>query len=383
MSDPLQVRIIRRQAAMEEKKKSPITVPGLTQVSFFMKKVRIAYCLVAAALIAAIVRVGLKTWESQGSLKDMTLRCAIAIDRKSGSMPGLTVGYNYELLQRFAASQKDSISSITLAKCGTNYIDSLKAGVVDIVVLPFNESFAEDSILISAPLDSLTMWAVRSDRKEGIAEINSWLREFEESEDYQTIHDVYFKRINPFKASAKNKESDQISPYDDILKEYADEIGWDWRLLAALVYQESKFHIEASSHRGAEGLMQMMPKTARRFDVTNPLDPEQNIKAGAAYLSRLKRKFSKEAANSTELCKFMLAAYNAGEGRVDDCINYAKSQGAEYGTWDGIVSVIPAMREESILEENTVKLGIFKGRETIAYVDSILTLYEHYKRIYP
>lgn len=357
-------------------------VPELAQVSF-MKKVRIAYCLLAVALIAAIVRVGLKTWESQGSLKGMTLKCAIAIDRKSGNMPGLTVGYNYELLQRFAASQNDTISSITFAKRGTNYIDSLKAGAVDIVVLPFDESFEEDSLLISRPLDSLTMWAVRCDRKDGMAEVNSWLKEFEESEEFQTVHDVYFKRINPFKESAQNRKSDQISPYDDILKEYAGEIGWDWRLLAALVYQESKFHIEASSHRGAEGLMQMMPRTARRFDVTNPLDPEQNIKAGAAYLSKLKRKFSKEAANSTELCKFMLAAYNAGEGRVDDCINYAKSQGAEYGTWEGIVSVIPAMREESILEEDTVKLGIFKGRETIAYVDSVMSLYEHYKRICP
>lgn len=359
-----------------------MTIQGITHF-FAMKKVRFAYCLVAAAIIAVIIRMGLKTWESHGSLKDTTLKCAMAIDRKTGCMPGLTVGYNYELLQRFAASQNDTISSITLARPGSNYLDSLKAGSVDIVVLPFDGTFSDDSILVSRPLDSLTMWVVRCDRKDGLAEINSWLEEFEESDEFQTIHDDYFHRINPFKASAQNRKSDHISPYDDILKAYAGEIGWDWRLLAALVYQESKFHIEASSHRGAEGLMQMMPRTARRFEVTNSLDPEQNIKAGAEYLSRLKRKFSKEAANSTELCKFMLAAYNAGEGRVDDCINYAKSQGAESATWDGIVSVIPAMREESILEEDTVKFGIFKGRETIAYVDSVMSLYEHYKRICP
>lgn len=349
----------------------------------YMKKVRIAYCIVAVALIAVIIRIGQQAWESRGSLKDTTLKCAIANDRKNGSMPGLTIGYNYELLQRFAESQNDTISSIRLAKSGSNYIDSLKAGTVDIVVLPFDDSFSEDSILISRPLDSLTMWAVRCDRKEGIAEVNSWLEAFEKSDDFQRIHDDYFKRINPFKSSAKANTSGKISPYDHLIKTYAEEIGWDWRLLAALVYQESKFHIEASSHRGAEGLMQMMPRTTRRFDVTDPLDPEQNIKAGAAYLSRLKRKFSKEAANSTELCKFMLAAYNAGEGRVDDCINYAKSRGAESTTWDGIVSIIPDMREESILEEDTVKLGIFKGRETIAYVDSVMYLYERYKLICP
>lgn len=348
-----------------------------------MKRIRIAYCIVAAVLIALIVREGLKARESRGSLKNTDLRCVIALDRKDGNLPGLAVGYNYELLQRFASEQKDSITAIVLAAKGTDYLDSLKAGSVDIVVLPFSESFENDSIIISEPIDSLTMWAVRADMQEGVKEMNKWIDDFCSSDEHELIRSLFLDRKSPYKMTASDSSEGRISPYDDILKTYSEEIGWDWRLLAALVYQESRFHIEASSKRGAEGLMQMMPRTARRYEVSNTLDPEESIKAGAAYLARLEKKFKGHAANKTELCKFMLAAYNAGEGRMYDCINYAKSQGAEYGTWDDIVSIIPAMREESILQEDSVKCGIFKGRETIAYVNSVMNLYERYKKICP
>jgi membrane-bound lytic murein transglycosylase F len=77
-----------------------------------------------------------------------------------------------------------------------------------------------------------------------------------------------------------------------------------------------------------------------------------------------------------ELLKFTLAAYNAGEGRIADCRNFAAEKGYDKNSWNDIEQIIPMMRDDSILEEASVKLGKFQGYETIAYVESILKLYE-------
>ena len=147
-------------------------------------------------------------------------------------------------------------------------------------------------------------------------------------------------------------------------------------MLTALIWHESQFRIEAHSRRGAVGLMQMMPRTANRFEADNLLDPEENIRAAVKYLKLLQRMFSHYTKDKTELAKFTMAAYNAGEGRIKDCINYAASIGAPHHTWNDIVSIIPDMREDSILDADTVKLGKFKGYETISYVEKMTSLYD-------
>ena len=84
-----------------------------------------------------------------------------------------------------------------------------------------------------------------------------------------------------------------------------------------------------------------------------------------------------------DLVRFTLAAYNAGEGRIADCRNFAASRNVDRNSWDTIVSIIPLMREDSILEEESVKLGKFYGYETIAYIDSIMALYNAFCTICP
>ena len=84
-----------------------------------------------------------------------------------------------------------------------------------------------------------------------------------------------------------------------------------------------------------------------------------------------------------EMVKFTLAAYNAGEGRIADCRNFASEKGYDRNSWDEIQKIIPLMREDSILNEPSVKLGKFQGYETITYVDSILKLYDSICAICP
>ena len=81
--------------------------------------------------------------------------------------------------------------------------------------------------------------------------------------------------------------------------------------------------------------------------------------------------------------KEIMAAYNAGEGRIADCRRFAEAKGADSSKWEEIVSLIPLMREDSILEEESVKLGKFQGHETIAYVENIMNLYDAFCTICP
>ncbi|MGH9458206.1 MAG: lytic transglycosylase domain-containing protein [Thermoanaerobaculia bacterium] len=94
-----------------------------------------------------------------------------------------------------------------------------------------------------------------------------------------------------------------------IIREAAAETGIDPNLLAAVIYQESRFKEHAVSWRGAQGLMQLMPRTARYLGVTDPFDPEQNVRGGARYLAEMFEKFDGDL-------ELSLAAYNAGPTAV-------------------------------------------------------------------
>jgi membrane-bound lytic murein transglycosylase F len=232
-------------------------------------------------------------------------------------------------------------------------------------------------------IDQNTVWSVNADNVSKVRTLDIWLTHIKGSHEYEQLQRKYYRSYNPHKKAEKGIKVSHVSPYDSIIKKYAKELGWDWRMLAAVVYQESKFSINSVSHRGARGLMQVMPKTAQYYGIEDLNDPDQNLKAGTSHLLRLQNMYAKSGMDKTEMIKFTLAAYNAGEGRIADCRNFAASKGIDKNSWDEIVSLIPLMREDSILEEKSVKLGKFKGHETIAYVNNVMSLYESFCTIHP
>lgn len=120
---------------------------------------------------------------------------------------------------------------------------------------------------------------------------------------------------------------------DQLIARIGEQEGIDPRFIHAVIWQESKYHPIARSHAGAQGLMQLMPSTAKRFGCRNPLDPAENIAAGTKYLSWLLKRFE----GNVELA---LAGYNAGEGSVDkyngippyrETQNYVRIISSRYG----------------------------------------------------
>ena len=305
--------------------------------------------------------------------------CVLDLCDDMYSTHGLETGFNYQLAERFAEDNRCEVKIISAGK-KENWLDSLQQGKADIVIMHDHCEITEN-ILLSRNVDEHTVWGI-SDEKY-LNQVNSWISHMTSHEDYSKMKARYSRVYNPIRRAENGVVSKTLSPYDSIIKKYAAELGWDWRMLAAVVYQESKFSINSTSYRGATGLMQVMPRTAEHYGVCDLLDPEENIKAGTSHLKRLQRLYANGGFEHSELIKFTLASYNAGEGRIADCRNFAESRNVDSRKWDEIVNLIPQMREDSILEEESVKLGKFQGYETIAYIDSIMSIYEAFCLICP
>ena len=158
--------------------------------------------------------------------------------------------------------------------------------------------------------------------------------------------------------------------------------GWDWRLMAAQAYQESSFDPQAVSYMGAMGLMQLMPGTARDVGVARSevFVPERNVQGAAKLISQLNTHYA-SIANGDERINFILAAYNAGSGHVDDARALAKKYGKNPNVWLGNVDVfVLKMSEPQYYNQQEVKYGYFRGSETYEYVNSIRTRWNEYKR---
>lgn len=303
------------------------------------------------------------------------LICAIELGDDMYSSYGLGTGFNYELLGRFAKDNRCSLK-VVASNRNTNYLDSLKAGKVDIVIIPKNDSLDLKGLELTRKVDDRSVWALQKDDRQKVRQVNSWISHITSSKEFSKMRNSYRGTFNPHKLAERGITRSTLSPYDKIIRKHAATLGWDWRMLAAVVYQESKFSINSVSHRGASGLMQIMPQTGKYYGADDLLNPDQNIEAGVKHLKRLQNLWKGTDMDKMELVKFTLAAYNAGEGRIADCRNFAAEKGFDNNSWDDIQKVIPMMREDSILSEPSVKLGKFQGYETLAYIDSILKLYD-------
>ena len=308
-----------------------------------------------------------------------TLHCAIRLGDFDNLNNGYHTGFHYELLKRFAMSQGDS-AEVHLGESRGSYLDSVRLGKLDLLVLPASRAPQAEEFTALPIGDSSVVWILKADHQK-YRQMLRWYDTFSESPSYSYTYDRFFRGYQPY--LKEGKAEGIISPYDDLLKKYSNRIGWDWRMYAALIWSESKFRIQVHSPRGAFGLMQMIPSTAKNHKVKDPLDPEQNIRAGADYIHKLQNMFRSYAANEDELVKFTLAAYNAGEGRVQDCIKFARAMGASSSTWSGLCSVMPMMNSDSVAVAYGLHCGKFSGVETRAYVRAVLNQFDKFRGVAP
>lgn len=230
-------------------------------------------------------------------------------------------------------------------------------------------------------------WAVRKDAKELAASLDDWMQNHAiDFYDYVTIKvrsssgKVYTPR-KKVKSPILNAARGQISTYDDIFKRYAMTCQWDWRLIAAQSYQESAFDPQAVSFMGAMGLMQLMPSTAKSVGVSQNevFMPEANVRGATKLINQLNSHYS-NITDKDERINFILAAYNAGPGHVDDARALAKKYEKNPNVWLGNVDgFVLKMSQKEYFNQPEVKHGYFRGSETYDYVNSIRARWQEYK----
>ena len=172
----------------------------------------------------------------------------------------------------------------------------------------------------------------------------------------------------------------RISPYDSIFRTYADTIGWDWKMLAAVAYVESKFDTSAVSAVGAQGLMQIMPVTARAMGIPEGMehDPDESVRAAAEYFAYLSQMFRRVP--SSERINFVLASYNAGFGHVQDAMRLADKYGKNRYVWNENVETYLRLKNDSVyFTDSLCRNGRFVGTETILFVRRVQHKYGEYR----
>ena len=314
------------------------------------------YIFIVVAVLAAAMCAPLSTRKSVPHEPLTMLRCVI--DLKGEPVRGLTVGMNRIILREFADEHNLALEFIVPTD-SADYLDSLREGTVDLMVMYRADSLHTDGFVSTLPYRDSTVWVLREDRIPEVRRLNAWISNMTKNGGLKKIGRTYLRRVG--------SSLTEISPYDALVKQNADEMGWDWRLLSAMIYHESKFINESCSDRGAVGLMQIM---SGKYSVDTLLDPAVNISIGTKYLTYLSNMFADHGADSVECLKFALAAYNAGEGNILKCIRYTEESGADASRWDNVVATIPSIPD-------------FHGKQTIAYVREVLETYDEYAEVYP
>lgn len=226
-------------------------------------------------------------------------------------------------------------------------------------------------------------WAVAPDKKWLADSINNWFAQASPQETNKELLKQFFEQSKYSPTVRFDFSKGYISQYDNLFKKYAPNIGWDWRLMAAQAYQESKFKPNARSWVGARGLMQIMPATARgyRTKVSQLNNPETSVKVATQLLDDLDGYLLKHVPNDAERRKFVIAAYNVGIAHVYDAIALAKKYGLNPEVWDDNVSKAILMKmNPKYYNDPVVKYGYCRGTETVDYVKKITNFYEHARR---
>lgn len=164
---------------------------------------------------------------------------------------------------------------------------------------------------------------------------------------------------------------DTLPEYIEYFLEYAGEL--DWRLLAALSYQESHWNPWARSPTGVRGMMMLTIPTAQSLGVRSRLDAEQSVRGGAEYLRRLHRRLP-DRITEPDRTWFALAAYNVGYGHLQDARNLTERHGGNPDYWVDVRDNLPLLRQKQYYK--TTRFGFARGDEPVRYVGNIRRYYD-------
>ena len=263
-----------------------------------------------------------------------------------------------------ALEDEDIINMVAVGQVPMTITDDLTAGL-------WSKVFPDLKIYDEMPLvtDDRMGWAVQNGAKNFLTLINEFVKDHKVGTIFgNTVLANYLQTTKWAKNNTAPQEMEKYRAAVVFFKKYADEDGFDWRLIVAQAYQESQLDQSVISPAGAVGVMQIKPSTAAGDPINIQdvdKDLENNIRAGTKYLDYItKRYFSDAKMTSTDRALFAFASYNAGPAKIAKLRETAKLEGLDPDKWFGNVELVAA-REI--------------GTETVTYVSNIYKYYIGYK----
>lgn len=238
------------------------------------------------------------------------------------------------------------------------------------------------NVSLKISYDQRSSWAVRPDCPLLAEAATKWHEANQTSPAYTASTKRYFETSKALPhAPILSLKDGRISHFDHLFKKYAKEIDWDWRLLAALAYTESNFDTTVVSWAGAQGLMQLMPATAKAMGVPpgKEHNPEESVKAAVKYIKTTEKNL-RMIPEKQERINFILGSYNAGLGHIYDAMALAEKYGKNKHVWfDNVDKYVLLKSNEEYFNDPVCKHGYFRGGETYAFVKVINQRFNTYK----
>ncbi|MDO7667294.1 MAG: membrane-bound lytic murein transglycosylase MltF, partial [Pseudomonadota bacterium] len=205
----------------------------------------------------------------------------------------------------------------------------------------------------------------------------SFFDQMEESGDIDRLIEKYYGHIRRFDyidtKTYYRRIQTRLPEYEQLFKKAAEKFGFDWRLLAAISYQESHWDPQAVSSTGVRGLMMLTQVTAEEMNIDNREDPAQSIDAGAGYLASMLARLP-ERINEPDKTWIALAAYNVGLGHLEDARILTESDNKNPDIWPDIKEYLPLLAKKKWYTQT--RYGYARGGEPVRYIQNIRRYYD-------
>jgi membrane-bound lytic murein transglycosylase F len=205
----------------------------------------------------------------------------------------------------------------------------------------------------------------------------TFFRNIREDGTLEQLIDRYYGHIGKFDYVGTRRYQahveQRLPQYRGFYIEAADEVGMDWRLLAAVGYQESHWKPDAVSPTGVRGIMMLTRAAARDLDIKDRNDPEQSIRGGARYLARMLQRIPARIPEPDRIW-LALAAYNVGHGHLEDARILTQKNKGNFDSWVDVKESLPLLSKKKWFQQT--RYGYARGREPVQYVDNIRTYYD-------
>ena len=285
------------------------------------------------------------------------------------------IGDTVIIVENDSLNSLDLVRQVSEGKIDYTVVEEYVAQMADAY---FNGLDTKLALSIEQPLG----WAMKKNGNDSslLIVVNNWIDNYEQR-NMRRVLARYVKNGNSI-MSSKTAPEGRICEYDNAIRKVAKNIGWDWRLLASIIYQESRFKADLESDKGAFGLMQLMPVTMEQYEIDYDSSPEEQLAAGGKLIHFLDKCLADKVTDSVERTKFVLAAYNSGLGHIYDARRLAEKYGKNPNVWtDNVDFFILNKSKSQYYNDTCCKNGYLRGSETYRFVDEVMERYEHYRAL--